>query len=103
MTNDKTGAPTTVTQRGQEFTITVDGQTVGIAAFADRGNQRVFVHTEVDESFQGRGLATILVDEAIKSTKADGLRIVAVCPMVAAFLDKHKEFDDIVDPVTNKT
>lgn len=102
-TTDKTGAPTTVTQRGEEFTITVDGQTAGIAAFADRGNRRVFVHTEVGDAFQGRGLATILVNEAVKSTKADGLRVVAVCPMVAAFLDKHKEFDDIVDPVTNQT
>jgi broad specificity phosphatase PhoE/predicted GNAT family acetyltransferase len=103
MTTDKTGAPTTVTQRDQEFTITVAGHAVGNAAFEDRGNRRVFVHTEVDGAFQGRSLATILVDQAVKSTKADGLRIVAVCPMVAAFLHKHKEFDDIVDPVTNET
>lgn len=102
-TTDKTDAPTTVTKRGKEFTITVDGQTVGIAVFADRGNRRVFVHTEVEDAFQGRGFATILVDKAIKSTKADGLRIVAICPMVAAFLHKHKKFDDIIDPVTNET
>ena len=81
-TTDKTGAPAPVTQRGKEFTITVDGQTVGVAAFADRGDRRVFIHTEVDDAFQGRGLATILVEEAIKSTKAAGLAIVAVCPMV---------------------
>jgi broad specificity phosphatase PhoE/predicted GNAT family acetyltransferase len=100
-TTDKTGTATTVTQRGTEFTITVDGQTVGTTAFEDRGNRRVFVHTEVDDAFQGRGLATILVGEAIKSTKADGLGVVAVCPMVAAFLRKHNafdEFDDIVGP-----
>jgi broad specificity phosphatase PhoE/predicted GNAT family acetyltransferase len=103
MTTDKTGAPTTVTQRGQQFTITLDGQAIGIAAFEDHGNRRVFVHTKVDGACQGRGVATILVNDAVKSTKADGLRIVAVCPMVAAFLDKHKEFDEIVDPVTNET
>jgi uncharacterized protein len=103
MTTDKTGAPTTVTQRDTEFAIIVDGQIVGIAAFEDRGNRRVFVHTEVDDGFQGHGLATILVGEAIKSAKADGLRVVAVCPMVAAFLHRHKEFDDIVDPLTNQT
>ena len=51
MTTDKTGAPTTVTQRDQEFTITVDGHAVGNAAFEDRGNRRVFVHTEVDDAF----------------------------------------------------
>jgi uncharacterized membrane protein YoaK (UPF0700 family) len=34
MTTDKAGVPTTVTQRGTEFTITVDGQVTGVAEFA---------------------------------------------------------------------
>ncbi|BBY63909.1 N-acetyltransferase [Mycolicibacterium helvum] len=29
-----------------------------------------------------------------------GLRIVAVCPMVADYLDKHHDFDDVIDPLT---
>jgi uncharacterized protein len=60
----------------------------------------VFYHTEVDEQFGGRGLANILVAEALEATRADGKRVVAVCPMVAAFLKKHLEFRDIIDPVT---
>src|SRR5690348_18085478 len=60
MTTEKTGAPTAVTQRRKEFTITVDGHAVGNAAFEDRGDRRIFVHTKVDDAFQGRGLATIL-------------------------------------------
>jgi uncharacterized protein len=100
VSTDKTGAPTTVTRRDDEFTVAVEGQIVGTTTFADHENQRVFIHTEVDDAFEGRGLATILVDEALKSTKAEGMHIVAVCPMVGAFLDKHKEFDDVVDPVT---
>ena len=100
MTTDKTGAPTTVTKRDDEFTIAVDGHTVGLTAFADRDNQRIFIHTEVDNDFEGRGLATILIDEAVRATKDEGLRVVAVCPMVARFLDKHREFQDIRDPVT---
>ena len=100
MTTDKTGAPTTVTRGHDKFKIAVDGQAVGLAAFADRGNQRVFLHTEVKDEFEGRGLATILVNEALSATRNDGLHIVAVCPLVAAFLDKHHEFDDIRDPIT---
>jgi uncharacterized protein len=101
VTTDKTGAPTTVTPEHHRYTIAVDGQTVGRTQFADRGKQRVFLHTEVDDKFEGRGLATILVNEALSQTKAEGLRIVAVCPMVAAFLDKHEEFDDVRDPITD--
>lgn len=100
MTSDKTGAPTTVTAESDRFTIAVKGQQVGLAQFADRDGQRVFTHTEVDDAYEGRGLATILVREALQATRDAGLRIVAVCPMVAGYLSKHHEFDDVVDPVS---
>jgi uncharacterized protein len=100
MTADKTGAQTTVRTEDGKYTIAVDGQTVGLAAVADRGNQRVFYHTEVDDKFEGRGLASILVTEALEATRAEGKRVVAVCPMVAAFIRKHPEFSDITDPAT---
>jgi uncharacterized protein len=100
MTTDKTGAETSVRAEDGKYTIAVDGQTVGLAAVADRGNQRVFYHTEVDDKFEGRGLASILVGEALEAARADGKRAVAVCPMVAAFIKKHSEFSDITDPVT---
>lgn len=103
MTTDKTGAQTTVSATDGKYTIAVDGKTVGLAAVADRDNQRVFYHTEVDDQFEGRGLASILVGEALQATRADGKRVVAVCPMVAAFIKKHQEFADITDPVTPQT
>jgi uncharacterized protein len=100
MTTDKTGAQTTVSAADGKYIIAVEGQTAGLAAVADRDNQRVFYHTEVDKRFAGRGLANILVEEALQATRAEGKRVVAVCPMVAAFIRKHPEFSDITDPVT---
>jgi uncharacterized protein len=100
MPTDKTGAEATVSAAEGKYTIAVDGETVGLAAVADRDNQRVFYHTEVEERFGGRGLATILVAEALAATRADGKRVVPLCPMVAAFIKKHPEFADISDPVT---
>jgi predicted GNAT family acetyltransferase len=97
MTTDKTGAETTVTKESEHFAIAVDGQEVGKAEFADRDGQRVFTHTEVDDKFEGRGLATILIGEALQATRDDGVRIVPECPMVANYIKKHTEFSDIVD------
>lgn len=99
---DKTGAPVAVAREDGKFTVAVDGKTVGLAAFGDREGQRVFSHTEVDDAYGGRGLATVLVSEALAATRAEGLRIVAVCPMVAAYVKKHHEFDDIVDRPTRE-
>ncbi|MDG4667380.1 GNAT family N-acetyltransferase [Mycobacterium sp. 236(2023)] len=100
MTSDKTGAPTEVTAEADRFSITVDGQKAGFTEFIDHSGQRIFPHTEIDDNFGGRGLGTILVREALEATRAAGLRIVAVCSMVAGYIDKHPEFNDIVDPVT---
>lgn len=99
MTTDKTGAATQVAAEDGRFTIEVEGRKVGLAEFADRGGQRVFTHTEVDNEFEGRGLATILVSEALQATRADGKRIVPVCKLVANFVEKHDEYADVVDPV----
>ncbi|QLL07491.1 GNAT family N-acetyltransferase [Mycobacterium vicinigordonae] len=100
MTTDKTGAVTTVTKEDDRYSIDVGGQTVGFADFADRGEQRIFHHTEIDPDFGGRGLATILLEEALQATRADGKRIVPVCSMVVTVLKKHPEYNDITDPVS---
>ena len=42
----------------------------------------------------------MLIEEALSLTRTDGLRIVPVCPMVAAHVRKHHEFDDILDQPT---
>ena len=98
MTTDKTGAPTTVCKESDRFNIAVDGQTAGFTEIVDSDGRRTFPHTEVDDAFQGRGLATILIGEALQQTRDAGLRIVPVCPMVADFVKKHHEFDAVVDP-----
>ncbi|EUA08030.1 acetyltransferase family protein [Mycobacterium kansasii 732] len=99
MTADNADAETTITAEEGKYTIAVEGKIVGFATYLDRGNQRVFDHTEVDPRFGGRGLATILVEKALEEARADGKRIVPVCSMVVTVLKKHPEYADITDPV----
>jgi hypothetical protein len=100
MTIDKTGAEITVGKEADRFTISVDGGPGGFTEFAARDGERVFTHTEVNDEFEGRGLATILVGEALEATRDTGLRIVPVCNLVAAYIEKHPEFSDVVDAPT---
>ena len=69
MTQDKTGAETTVTAGTDQFTIAVDGTQVGVADYVDHDGQRMFHHTEVENAFEGRGLASIMVGEALAATR----------------------------------
>jgi predicted GNAT family acetyltransferase len=94
---DRTGATTTVTEHPDRFTIAVDGKTVGLTDFHDVDGRRIFPHTEVLPQYRGRGLATILVGEALQSTRTAGLRIVPTCWMVAEYIDKHPEYAEFTD------
>ncbi|WP_171118133.1 MULTISPECIES: GNAT family N-acetyltransferase [unclassified Streptomyces] len=96
------GAPTVErVDTRHRYEIRVDGKRVGLTAYRDRGEQRIFHHTEVDGAFTGQGLAAQLVHEALTDVRRSGKRIVPVCPYVAKYLIRHKEFNDITDPVTS--
>lgn len=97
---DKTGTPVIVRAESNRFAIATEGRPAGFTAFVEHGHQRVFHHTEIDAAFGGRGLATILIEQALTMTRAEGKRIVAVCPMVAAYVAKDHRFDDILDPAS---
>ncbi|MFC3492134.1 GNAT family N-acetyltransferase [Glycomyces rhizosphaerae] len=82
------------------YEIAVDGARAGLTAYRDRGDQRIFYHTEVDKASARQGLASTLVEQALTDARAAGRRIVPVCPYVARFIKKHPEFADAVDQPT---
>jgi predicted GNAT family acetyltransferase len=94
---------TEVLRKDNRYELRIDGKLAGQAAFLDRGEQRVFHHTEVNSAYRGQGLSTVLIEQALTDSKAAGRRIVAVCPAVAAYLGKHDGFADVTDPVTDET
>ncbi len=84
------------------YDIAVDGEHAGFTAFVDRGEQRIFPHTELSAKFSGRGLSGILVHDALEDTRAAGKRVVPVCPLVVKYVAKHPEVQDIVDPASDE-
>ena len=61
------------------------------------GDIYFFVHTEVMPGYSGQGIAEKLVREALDDVRAKGGHIVPLCPYVNAFVNKHPEYDDLVD------
>lgn len=94
---------TRVTEQADRFEIKADGVRAGLARFVDHGGRRILFHTEVDDAFEGQGLAERLVSEALDATRAAGLRVVPVCSYVARFIGRHGEYADLADPVTPET
>lgn len=83
--SEQNGAIQIVDNReGERFEARVDGAVAGFADYRDREGVRAFPHTEVDPAFGGRGIGSILVDEALRATIASGKRILPQCSFVAA-------------------
>jgi predicted GNAT family acetyltransferase len=75
----------------------LDGAVAGFARYVRRGGRTFFVHTEVDPSFEGRGIGSALVRDALAAERAAGTPIVPLCPFVRGYIDKHPEYADLVD------
>ena len=54
--------------------------------------ERIFFHTEVDDAFEGQGVASQLVRFALDDAIERGFRIAPVCPYVKAWLKRHDDY-----------
>jgi predicted GNAT family acetyltransferase len=78
------------------YEISIDGDVVGFTAYGARPGLIAFIHTEVDERLQGRGLADRLIRFALEDARARGLAVLPFCPFVKAFIERHREFEALV-------
>lgn len=79
----------------QRYEISVDGETVGIAEARDEGDVVVFPHTEVDERFEGRGLAGKLVAYALDDVRSQGKKVRPACAYVRHYIEERPELHDL--------
>ncbi len=56
-----------------------------------------FIHTEVPPELGGKGVGSALVKGALDQVRADGLKVIAECPFVKAYIDKHSEYADLLE------
>lgn len=81
----------------QRFEARLDGELAGFAEYRLDGAVYTFTHTEVDDSFEGRGVGGALVRSSLDAVRAAGGSVVAKCPFVASFIEEHDEYADLVE------
>ena len=71
----------------------------GVTAFLRyrlSGNVMSLDHTETPVAARGRGIASQLTRGVLEEARSRGLKVVPRCPFVAAYIDRHPEFRDLV-------
>ncbi len=84
-------------ERRGRFEIVIGLKTAGYTAYRDEPGVRVFTHTQVEPAFEGRGLGSRLAEAALDATRAAGLRVVAECPFIASYIERHPDYADLVE------
>jgi predicted GNAT family acetyltransferase len=55
-----------------------------------------FIHTEVPPELAGKGVGSKLIKGALDQVRSEGLKVIAQCLFVKAYIDKHGEYADLL-------
>jgi predicted GNAT family acetyltransferase len=73
----------------------VDGH-LAAAYYGNADGVITFEHTEVPPELGGKGIGSKLIKGALDQVRAEGLKVVAQCPFVKAYIAKHPEYADLL-------
>ena len=77
------------------YELAVEGQ-IAATYYSLADGVITFIHTEVPPELGGRGIASTLIRGALDQVRADGLKVIAQCPFVKAFIEKHADYQDLL-------
>lgn len=91
-------AEITVADRPEEarYELTVDGERAGFLTYRVSEDVIWMLHAEVDPAREGQGLGSRLVRGTLDDARRRGLSVRPVCPFVAAYIDRHPDYADLV-------
>jgi predicted GNAT family acetyltransferase len=77
------------------FELEIDDQ-VAKAWYRMQGNVVTFTHTEVPAALSGQGVGSRLAKGALDAVRSAGQKVVALCPFIAAYIKRHREYQDLL-------
>ena len=78
------------------YVAVVDGHEAEMT-FSKAGPKRIIIdHTGVPEALKGKGVGKAFVQRAVEDARAGDYKLTPLCPFAKATLDKHPEWQDVV-------
>jgi uncharacterized protein len=74
------------------------GAGTAVLEYRRKPHSITFVHTEVPPEVEGKGIGGELVHAALEYARAQQLQVIPLCPFVAAYIRRHKEYLEDVAP-----
>lgn len=81
---------------GGRYVAVVDGHEAEMT-YSRAGETRIIIdHTAVPDALRGKSVGLALVKAAVDDARKEGFKIIPLCPFAKATLEKHPEWQDVV-------
>ena len=75
----------------------VGDELAGISEYRLRDGRITFTHTEVKDEWEGEGVGSELVRDALDDVRRQGTRkVVPACPFVKEWIADHPDYEDLL-------
>lgn len=79
-----------------QFELFVDDVPAGFLRYQIEDKNFALTHTEIEPEFEGRGMGSQLISQALAHVRAAGYGVLPYCPFVTSYLQRHTEDLDLV-------
>jgi predicted GNAT family acetyltransferase len=79
------------------YELPIEGDAVAVAYYRVDDGRVVLLHTEVPNEFAGRGIGKRLARAVFETLRAEGRRVIAKCPFMAAYAARNPEYATMLD------
>jgi len=76
------------------FELDADGH-IAFSNYKRADGVLTILHTEVPKALEGHGIGSALIRGVLDTARAQGIKVVTVCPFAKAYVDRHPEYADL--------
>ena len=90
----------TITNRPEQhrYEATIDGDLAGYCEYNLLSEAIMLTHTEVLPAHEGQGVGSAIARHVLDEARAQGRHVIPVCPFIAGWIRKHRDYADLVRP-----
>ena len=83
-------------ETAHRFEMIVNGN-AAIIEYKEYPGKIALIHTEVPAILEGKGVATAIIEKTLNYIEQNNLKLIPLCPMVVAYINRHPGWKRIVD------
>ncbi|GAB3395799.1 hypothetical protein GCM10027568_28510 [Humibacter soli] len=85
-------------EENRVYTAMVGDTALGAISYSRVGDRFVLLAAAVYPEFRRHGVATEMIRQVLDDVRRQRLTVTILCPIVRAFINKHLQYADLIDP-----